>query len=233
MRCPICYCENFSQTIVLKDRLIKEWDLSSSEVDYINKQQGFHCTQCYCNLRSMTLADAIMKHYSFRGTFKQFSTSRIAGNLKVLEINEAGGLHSFLNRFKNLTFLEYPEIDMQNMPYEDGKFDLVVHSDTLEHVENTQLALRECYRILKKNGSLFYTIPIIFGRLTKRRDNLSNSYHGVQDETQGEDLKVITEYGADFWVEIINNGFKKVTLSTLFDTSSFAICATKSEVNIK
>jgi SAM-dependent methyltransferase len=230
MKCPICSKEEFETDIVLKQKLIEEWELNATEVKYINKQQGYHCTNCFCNLRSMTLADSIMKHYAFKGNFKQFCYSKHGKQIKLLEINEAGGLHSFLKEFNRYYFAQYPFIDMQGMTFNDNSFDVIVHSDTLEHIENSLLALQECFRVLKNSGVLFYTIPIIYSRLTRRRDLLPKSYHGSQDEYQGEDYKVYTEYGVDFWVELVNAGFKEVTLSIIDDLSSLAICAKKEMV---
>jgi SAM-dependent methyltransferase len=227
MKCPICSNELFSQVVVLQQRLIDEWGLTPYEVDYINKQQGFHCTKCSSNLRMMTLASIIMKNYSYYGLFKDFCYSQLGNELLLLEINEVGSLHSILKKFKNYIFAEFPSVDMQNLPYKENSFDLIIHSDSLEHVENSKLAMQECYRVLKNNGSMFYTIPIVHGRMTRKRDILSKSYHGSQNESQGEDYKVWTEYGADFWVEIINSGFNEITLHTLGDLSSIGICAKK------
>lgn len=231
MKCPICSNEQFQQNDVLKTRLIDEWKLTTKEVAYVNKQQGLQCTKCFSNLRSMTLADSIMNHYSYHGQFQQFCYSKYGRRLRILEINEAGNLHSILRFFKHYTFAKYPLVDIHKLPYSDNSFDLIIHSDTLEHVKDSQLALHECWRVLKNGGSLFYTIPIIYGRLTIRRDLLSNSYHGSQHESQGEDFKVYTEYGADFWVEIIKAGFNKISLNTMEDNSSLAICATKCKQN--
>ena len=231
MVCPVCSNNKFAQVQVLKQRLIDEWELKSDEVDYINKQQGFHCTKCFSSLRSMTLADSVMQFFSLKGNLEQSSNSSFGRKIKILEINEAGNLHSIFSRYRNYTFAEYPKIDMQKLPYKENSFDMVVHSDTLEHVENSLIALQECFRVLSKNGVLFYTIPIVFGRMTRRRDKLSNSYHGSQIETQGDDFKVWTEYGADFWVEIIKAGFNKISLASLGELASISICAQKVNEN--
>jgi SAM-dependent methyltransferase len=208
--------------------LIEEWNLSSTEVDYTNAQQGLCCVKCYSNLRSVTLAQLILNKFSLKGNLMQNLSSGLK-KIKILEINEAGDLHLYLSKTKNYVFAKYPEIDMQNMAYADNSFNAIVHSDTLEHIENTMKALKECYRILKFGGYLFYTIPIIYGRLTIRRDKLPNSYHGSQEESQGNDYKVWTEYGADFWVELVNAGFDEITLLTISDLSSVAICARKND----
>jgi len=231
-KCPICLNDAFRQNKILKERLITEWELSPSETDYINKQQGFHCTSCSSSLRSMTLASGIMNHFSFNLSFQNFPYSRIGKNLSILEINEACDLHRVLEQCVNYTYAEFPDVDIQNLPYADNTYDVIVHSDTLEHVENSLLGLKECYRVLKEGGVLFYTIPIIYARLSRRRDTLTNSFHGSQEESQGDDYKVWTEYGADFWVEIINAGFNEITLNTIDDLSSIGICAKKTQLNI-
>lgn len=227
MKCPICSNETFVETSILKKRLIDEWQLSDHEVAYINKQQGFHCDKCSSSLRSMTLADSIMDYYNYEGIFKQFPYSYFGRKLRILEINEAGSLHKILKSCKNYEFAEYPSIDIQNLPYNSCAFDAIIHSDTLEHVNSSNRGLLECYRVLKEGGVLFYTIPIIYGRLSKSREGFPDSFHGVQDETQGMDYKVFTEYGADFWVEILQAGFTSYSISTISDITSLAICCIK------
>lgn len=227
MVCPICKNTDFQENTVLIDRLISEWGLNQFEVDYINKQQGFTCTLCNSNLRSMTLASNIIEHYGLKCRFIDIHKTRFGRKRKLLELNQAGNLHNMLEKFKNHVFAEFPEVDIQALPYDKDEFDIVIHSDTLEHIKNPLTALKECYRVLKPGGVLFYTIPIIYGRMTRRRDLLSNSYHGIQNEQQGEDFKVWTEYGADFWVEIIKAGFKKISLYSIDDLSSISICAQK------
>jgi len=41
--------------------------------------------------------------------------------------------------------------------------DLIVHSDTLEHVDDPVAALTECRRIATPSGACCFTIPIIAG----------------------------------------------------------------------
>jgi len=227
MICPLCSNSQFKQTAALKTRLIEEWELKPYEVDYLNKQQGLYCTKCNANLRSMTLAYAILKHYSLKGNLFQNRFTKFGRKTKILEINEAGKLHNVLNQFKNHEFAEFPKVDIQKLPYNNNLFDLVIHSDTLEHVENTLEGLKECYRVLVDGGSLFYTIPIVYGRMTRGREGLKDSFHGTQEESQGNDYKVWTEYGADFWIEIIQAGFTEIRIYTLQDLASIAICANK------
>ena len=77
-----------------------------------------------------------------------------------------------------------------------GAFDLVVHSDTLEHVPDPLRGLSECRRVLRPNGGLCFTVPVIVGRLTRSRTVLPKSFHGMET-TLSDDWAVQTEFGGD------------------------------------
>ena len=221
--CPICKNESFDLQEVISKELSDDWKLTKKEIEYINYQQGYHCVNCKSNLRVMTLADCIVKFFHSRDSFQDFAQKF---DKKILEINQAGNLSPFLSMMKDHTLLEYPDIDMQNILFEDDSFDVVVHSDTLEHVPNSLRALEECYRILKSNGVMFFTIPIVHDRLTVKRHGMPLSYHGDYKK-HDEDQIVFSEFGANFYVEIIESGFKSVSMHTLENVASLAIVAVK------
>lgn len=49
-------------------------------------------------------------------------------------------------------------VDMTNIPYSDQQFDLIVCQFGLMLVPDKQKALREMYRVLKKGGTLFFSV---------------------------------------------------------------------------
>ena len=51
--------------------------------------------------------------------------------------------------------------DAHNLPFEDGSFDLVVSSDSLEHFHDPLMALREVKRVLKERGQLVVWVPFM------------------------------------------------------------------------
>jgi ubiquinone/menaquinone biosynthesis C-methylase UbiE len=108
------------------------------------------------------------------------------------------------------------------MPFESGTWDLIVHSDTIEHVDQPVAALRECRRLLHAGGRMCCTIPIVSGRLSRRRDGLVPSYHGSETDRI---YRVVTEYGADFWVQLFDAGFTHLALDSLQWPDAVAITA--------
>ncbi len=224
--CPVCGGTEFDLRPVLGTELIAAWQLSSEEAGYINRQQGHLCLACRANLRARTLAAALTEHFGFSGTLKAFCASRRARALRLLELNEAGALSPWLSTLRRHTLARYPEVDMQALPYTDGRWDVVLHSDVLEHVADPLLALRECRRVLAPGGVLLYTIPIVHGRLSHGRQGLSPSYHGAPGGEQA-DMLVHTEYGADFWLQPVAAGFRKIGLFTLGGPEAIAVVCEK------
>ena len=48
---------------------------------------------------------------------------------------------------------DYPEVDMQRLPYPDNTFDFVIADQVIEHIEgNVQQAIHEARRVLKPGG---------------------------------------------------------------------------------
>ena len=166
--------------------LIQEWGLTPAEVRLIDRQQGLCCAACHSNLRSMTLAAALLREYGPGQTLAEF-VALLGGcaRRRLLEINQAGTLTPWLSLFRHYTFVQYPDTDMQNLKIADESFDIVVHSDTLEHVPDPVRGLRECRRVLRPGGKLLFTIPIVPSRLTRRRAGLPPSYHGNHANSHG------------------------------------------------
>jgi len=224
--CPVCGGRNFSYREVLWQELIQDWQLSVHEVEYINRQQGISCAGCGNNLRSMALADAILFAYQYSGTLVEFVGTDLAKRLNVLEVNEAGALTSVLSKLPNHRLVRYPEYDMAHLSIDSAIFDLVLHSDTLEHVSNPVAGLSECRRVLVETGHCIFTVPIIVGRLTRSRSGLKNSYHGSSSQLDS-DYTVHTEFGVDIWKLPVEAGFASVRIHSFEYPSALAIDAMK------
>lgn len=176
--CYVCGGLEFGYAEVLWDGLVREWQLSRHEADYINRQQGLYCKSCGSNLRSIALARAILYSYGFKGILTQFVESEAAKRLRTLEINEAGMLTPLLSRLPLHQIAKHPSCDVTKLAFDASVFDLVVHSDTLEHVKYPLAGLSECRRVLSEEGRCIFTVPIVIDRFTRSRDGLPKCYHG-------------------------------------------------------
>lgn len=210
--CPACGSGAFGSKDVLWPGLVSAWQLSEAEVCYVNRQQGFHCRQCGNNLRMMALAGTLLRAMGEGGTLAQFCES--GSPLRILEINRAGFLTQFLSKLCGHRLVEYPAFDMMNLSIDSGVFDVVIHSDTLEHMPYPERGLSECRRVLGDGGLCVFTVPTLVGRLTRSRAGLPPIYHGNPSEQAGDQL-VHTEFGADSWQHVLRAGFASCEIVAL------------------
>jgi SAM-dependent methyltransferase len=222
--CQICGHDCFVHEDVLWPDLVEAWQLNPMEVAYTNIQQGTRCERCGANVRSQALARALIEVTGGRGPLEDWVQQDAARGSRILEINEAGALTPWLSRLPGHVLGRYPECDMTRLPYQVGAFDLVVHSDTLEHVGDPGRALSECFRVLAPGGSSVFTVPVIMGRLTRSRRGLPASYHGSEDSHE-PDLQVHTEFGADVWTAVFAAGFRSCQFVAFRYPSGLALVA--------
>ncbi len=227
--CPACGLRaKLIHTSVLWPELINEWGLSPIWADWFDKREGSKCEYCCSSLRDRQLAETIINAINTKegtnfSSLNKLCVAPIARKLMIAEINSVGNLHQFLRDMPELYYSEFgsefPEVpseDLTSLSYVDSTFDLVLTSETLEHVPDVELALKEIYRVLKPGGMHIFTVPVVWDKsLTRRRasiqegqlvHHLSPSYHG---SPQGEkpDFLVFYEFGADFVEQCQKVGF--------------------------
>lgn len=199
--------------------LVEQWGLSPEWAARFYAREGLACEWCGASLRSQQLAGAVVAvanaEWGTRaGSLRELCDAPGFRALAVAEINSAGNLHQFLSKLPNLKFSEFggsapgvPSEDLTRLSYRDSSFDIVLTSDTLEHVPDVDTALAEIRRVLKPGGRHIFTVPVLMDRPATRRrasnsggeliHHLPPSYHGAPQEGQA-DLLVFNEFGADF-----------------------------------
>ena len=126
-------------------------------------------------------------------------------------------MHPFLAAHPRLAYSEYPEEDLMALSYSDGRFDLVLTSDTLEHVPDPRVALRETRRVLKSGGRHVLTVPLDPRRArTRLRAGLPEQHHGrgggpFSLVTRQADMLAHTDFGADVPDLLREAGFEPET----------------------
>ncbi len=61
--------------------------------------------------------------------------------------------------------------DLMNIPFEDNFFDAVISISTYEHIKDLESAMKELYRVLKKEGHIYIGVPV--------KNNLTNAFFNL------------------------------------------------------
>jgi len=102
-------------------------------------------------------------------------------------------------------------IDIQKINYADNMFDVIICSHVLEHVPDDHSAIKELFRVLKKNGTAFILVPIFYD-LYRTYENPSYNTPELREEHFGHHDHV-RKYGTDFSTRLIYSGFDVETIN--------------------
>jgi SAM-dependent methyltransferase len=202
--CIHCRGREFRFRPVLDDHLASTWALTPKLRALFDQREGHLCANCGMSRRVRMILWSIKKLFPEIGSLRVLHLNQING-LSVFLRNSAGLVETFYDSSQSLGAERdgFINQDMQHLQFESGHFDLVLHSETLEHLHQWDRALAECHRVLKPGGVQIYSVPLIKKRATRRRslldakgkglDSLPPSYHGL-----GQDYQVVWEFGGDF-----------------------------------
>ncbi len=102
--------------------------------------------------------------------------------------------------FDKSDYIDY-NYDVHNLKFKDNTFDIVVCNAILEHVEYPSKAIKELYRVLKKDGLIWVEVPFSF------------PYHPSPN-----DYWRVSPTGIRIWMQEfieISSGFFKLNKSTI------------------
>lgn len=227
-RCPVCSARLLClYRPVMGDELARELGVDETWRALIDRREGEVCLGCGSSLRVRQLATVLLDWLALKGgratTLKAALADDVLPKLSVAEINACGAMHGTLERLPKLAYSEYapdsPAVaheDLLALSYADESFDLVLHSDSLEHVPDIDRALRELHRVLKPGGATIFSVPIIRdGRQTvvraEHRDGVvrhlrTPTYHGGSYQATRQYL-VYYDFGDDFPGRVSAAGF--------------------------
>lgn len=101
------------------------------------------------------------------GTGGNLQRYRRLGQVEGVEPNEEA-----VRFCRERGFDSVAQAGLEDLPYEDGRFDLIAATDVLEHIAAEQEALRELLRVAAPGGSLLLTVPAYMWMWTAEDDNL-------------------------------------------------------------
>ena len=97
-------------------------------------------------------------------------------------------------------------MDVQDIPFEDNTFDVVMCNHVLEHVTDDKKAMQELYRILKPGGFGIFQVPQDINRTTTYEDaSITSPEERAKHFGQYDHLRI---YGMDFFDKLKDVGFK-------------------------
>jgi SAM-dependent methyltransferase len=161
-------------------------------------------------------------------SFAELLENKEFQDLKIAEINACGALHPYLKGHPNLYYSEWlphaepGEVyagvrceDLQCLTYPDNYFDIILTSETLEHVPDPGKAWQEIHRILKDGGYHIFTVAVVPSQRTtvtrakfvdgKRENLLAEAYHGAWGD---ENMFVYRDFGMDLVQKLNGIGLK-------------------------
>ena len=145
--------------------------------------------------------------------FLKNETSFFKAKLKVLHFAPESAL---MNRFKKLKNLSYDTIDLNSpiadikadicdLPFLDNSYDFILCNHVLEHVIDDIKAMKELYRVLKKNGIGIFQVPMDY--------NIDTTFEDFSVKNKKERNKLFGQYdhvriyGLDFFDRLQKVGF--------------------------
>ncbi|MBC6400152.1 MAG: methyltransferase domain-containing protein [Ekhidna sp.] len=123
----------------------------------------------------------------------------------------------FINRFESLKGSNYitadiesplakVKMDIHDIPFEEGTFDVIFCNHVLEHVRDDLKAMREIYRVLKTGGYAILQIPLCFPLPDQTIEDPGIEDPGKREELFGQKDHV-RKYGKDYPDRLRGVGF--------------------------
>lgn len=89
--------------------------------------------------------------------------------------------------------------DGVKMPFQDNSFETVMATEVLEHVPSVELYLKEVIRVLKPNGTFFFTIPFLWPLHEVPHDEYRYTPFSIEKHLKNVGFKDITLKATGGW----------------------------------
>jgi SAM-dependent methyltransferase len=235
-RCVVCGC--FGPMIYRRRLILRRheelWGLTPGLAEAFARKESCNCWRCGTHLRGRRIAEALLTRYPISAppapvrTLKSWVEQPEIQALRIAGINPIDGLNPVLARLPRFVASEYdPDRipggaggntrceDLTGLTYAGGSFDLVLTSETLEHVPDLGAALREIHRVLVPGGRHVFTIPVLPGVAKTFARSIILPDGSIDDRVPriahpggAWGYPVFTEFGADFTAILERAGFE-------------------------
>jgi SAM-dependent methyltransferase len=219
---------------VIPRRLEELWGITPRLAEAFARKESNHCAWCGAKLRARRLARALLDCYPVGSppvparSLAEWTRHADVRTLRIAEINRIEGLHEQLARLAGFSCSDFqPGVapgtvvegvrceDLMGLTYPDASFDVVLTSETIEHVPNLATALGEIHRVLVPGGRHLFTVPLLpgvaltFPRAVIREDGtIENLVPMIRHPGGDVGYPVFTEFGADLPEILRRAGFE-------------------------
>lgn len=200
---------------------------------------GTRCIACTASPISMAIgavlaervpdfADRRICELSSRGPFFAFLARSVAGGTGELTCSE------YFDDSEPGAFVDGVQCqDVQQLTYEDGRFDVCTSTEVFEHVPDDAAGFAELHRVLAPRGHLLLTVPLTGSPETVERAVLEQgavrhllapTYHDDQIRGAGRVL-VYRDYGRDVTQRLEHAGFEDAEIVEVPDPAGLGAVA--------
>jgi len=191
----------------------------SAFVKLFDDETGVRCLRCRATPVHLAVIDAVRSLLAKRGIEDAYEMSSRGALLNYLRKK--------ISRVVTSEYLDGVEPgssrdgirceDVQRLSFADEQFDLCSSTEVFEHVPDDIAGFKEVHRVLKKGGSLVFTVPLSESPLTveraamvdgETRHLLPPAYHGDRLRGEGKVL-VFRDYGLDICDRLRSAGFEQ------------------------
>jgi SAM-dependent methyltransferase len=99
------------------------------------------------------------------------------------------------------------KLDVLQMPFSEGEYDVVFCNHVMEHVSDDLQAMREIYRVLKPGGWGIIQVPLFYPLLDTTYEDINIVTPAEREKAFGQDDHVRL-YGKDYLSRLQSAGFK-------------------------
>lgn len=168
------------------------------------------------DMRSLERHRLLWKYLNKKTNF--FNTGK---TIRLLHFAPEKQFYDIFSRNKNIEYIPcdlFPEyynfqgevkiakVDITNIPFANGYFDVVLCNHVLEHIPDDRLAMSELFRVMKKGAWAILQVPIDYNRETTYEDFSITTPEGRELAFGQNDH--VRWYGRDYKERLTETGFK-------------------------
>ncbi len=154
--------------------------------------------------------------------FLKQKTEIFSQKVKILHIGPEPSLYNRLKKYKNIFYVtgtkfsegiyyhkDISSIDLLQLPFNNGEFDIVICNHVLEHIIDDAKAMSEIYRVLTINGTAILQVPLSY-QLDHTYEDNSITDPKLREKHFGQ-FDHVRIYGKDYVTRLENAGFEVQT----------------------